>query len=387
MQTDPTETALTAQADTIGRQRWFREVIWRHVRGLPEDACIDRLNTVIHPNDQMLLHSLRHHGDAQVALSQYYNVALQQYNAARQILRGMFAPGERIEILDFACGYGRLLRFLSLMTPPSDIHASDIPPDAVAFVTRQFGVHGVPSHIEPERFDPGRRFDFIWVASLFSHLPEHLFHRWLAHLLSLLTPHGVLCFSVHDECLLPPDLSLPPEGIFYSPNSENRDLDPSIYGTTYVGEAFVQGAIARATGDDRPCFRIRKGLAHEQDIYIVASDAGRDLSALKGFRRGPWGWVDERRTGESGELYLRGWAASLDDGVIQTVTISIDGTPHLCPTGRIREDVGRVFADDRLVTAGWEFRLALPSGRDAVVVEVSAQTPADEIALLYTGML
>jgi SAM-dependent methyltransferase len=139
MQTDPTETALTAQADTIGRQRWFREVIWRHLRGLPEDACIDRLNTVIHPNDQMLLHSLRHHGDAQVALSQYYNVALQQYNAARQILRGLFASEERIEILDFACGYGRLLRFLSLMTPPSDIHASDIQPDAVAFVTQQFG--------------------------------------------------------------------------------------------------------------------------------------------------------------------------------------------------------------------------------------------------------
>jgi SAM-dependent methyltransferase len=387
MQTDATEIALTAQADAIGRQSWFREVIWRHVRGLPTDVGIDRLNTVIHPDDQMLLHSLRHHGDAQVALSQYYNVALQQYNAARQILHGMFAPGERIGILDFACGYGRLLRFLSLMTPPSEIHASDIQPDAVAFVTQQFGVHGVPSHSEPERFEPGHRFDFIWVASLFSHLPEHLFHRWLAQLLSLLTPRGVLCLSVHDECLLPPNLSLPPEGIFYSPNSENRDLDPSIYGTTYVGEAFVRRAIARATGDDRPCFRIRKGLAHEQDIYTVASDASRDLSALNGFRRGPWGWVDERSASESGELYLRGWAASLDDGVMETVTISVDGVPHLCPTGLIREDVGRVFNDDRLVTAGWEFRLALPRGRDAVVVEVSARTPADEIALLYTGLL
>jgi SAM-dependent methyltransferase len=387
MQTDATEIALTAQADAIGRQSWFREVIWRHVRGLPADVGIDRLNTVIHPDDQMLLHSLRHHGDAQVALSQYYNVALQQYNAARQILHGMFAPGERIGILDFACGYGRLLRFLSLMTPPSEIHASDIQPDAVAFVTQQFGVHGVPSHSEPERFEPGHRFDFIWVASLFSHLPEHLFHRWLAQLLSLLTPRGVLCLSVHDECLLPPNLSLPPEGIFYSPNSENRDLDPSIYGTTYVGEAFVRRAIARATGDDRPCFRIRKGLAHEQDIYTVASDASRDLSALNGFRRGPWGWVDERSASESGELYLRGWAASLDDGVMETVTISVDGVPHLCPTGLIREDVGRVFNDDRLVTAGWEFRLALPRGRDAVVVEVSARTPADEIALLYTGLL
>src|SRR5690606_36941997 len=43
----------------------------------------------IHPDDQMLLHSLYHHRDANASVSQYYNVALQQYNAAQQILRAV----------------------------------------------------------------------------------------------------------------------------------------------------------------------------------------------------------------------------------------------------------------------------------------------------------
>ena len=54
-----------------------------------------------------------------------------------------------------------------------------------ATATETFGVTVVPSAFEPGEFRPGRTFDFIWVASLFSHLPEELFRRWVAKLVSL----------------------------------------------------------------------------------------------------------------------------------------------------------------------------------------------------------
>ena len=364
----------------------FRSAVWRHFSRQDDLAGIAALKTLIHANDQMLLHSLNHHHDVNLALSQYYNVALQQHDAARQILRGLF--GKRTQdatVLDFACGYGRLLRFLTLEMPPSRIWASDIQEDATDFVCHEFGVSGLKSSQDPTQFEPGRKFDFIWVASLFSHLPDRLFRAWLEKLWGLLEPDGVLCISVHDECLLPAGAAMPESGIHFVSSSENVDLDPSAYGTTYVTEDFVKHAISADLGPAVPYFRIRRGLANEQDVYVIPKNPDRDLAPLKGFRWGPWGWVDGLRFQATGELELRGWAASLDEGAIDHVEIMIDGIRHRCPTGQDRPDVARVLGDDRFASSGWTFKLALPEVCDAVFLEVSAPTRAGERALIYVG--
>jgi SAM-dependent methyltransferase len=383
---------LLAEAHALCADDYFRDVIWRHCRHLDDKLSLASLDTRIHLDDQMLLHSLHHHRDANASFSQYYNVALQQYHAVQQILRALFGDAidgqiDQVKILDFACGYGRLLRFLSLSLPVNNIWASEIQTDALAFVCDSYKVQGIPSYGNPENFQPGRQFQFIWVASLFSHLPGDLFQVWVKRLSECLTPDGVLCFSVHDECLLPTEHNMPEDGILFFPVSENADLDKSIYGTTYVTEHYVAQAITQTCGADCNFFRIPRGLAHEQDIYVVSAAAGRDLSALQTFRRGPWGWVDERTLSETGELYLRGWAASIDDGPLATIDITVDGKLHKCPTGKYREDVGRVFEDPRLNHAGWEFRHILARGTDPIRIEVTAKTPQQEMALLYTGQM
>lgn len=380
--------ALLTEANALCEDEHFRDVIWRHCRHLNNNLSPQDLDTRIHPDDQMLLHSLHHHRDANASFSQYYNVALQQYHAVQQILHILFETDvENIHVLDFACGYGRLLRFLSLSLPVKNIWASEIQTDALAFVCDSYKVQGIPSYGNPQDFQPERKFQFIWVASLFSHLPGDLFQAWVKRLAECLTPDGVLCFSVHDECLLPKEHSMPTEGILFWPFSENDDLDKAIYGTTYVTEAYVAQAIAQTCGVDRGYFRIARGLAHEQDIYVVAAAADQDLSVLASFRRGPWGWVDERKLSDSGELYLRGWAASIDDGPLASVAITVDGILHHCSTGLLREDVGRVFEDARLNYAGWEFRYTPPRGLGQLQIEVTAATPQNEKALLYTGQM
>ena len=296
----------------------------------------------------------------------------------------MARSGTDLDVLDFACGYGRLLRFLGLVVPPERIWASDLQTDAVDFVRDAFGVHALASHADPVQFAPRRRFDFIWVASLFSHLPEPLFDAWLARLIALLTPRGVLCFSVRDGSLLPAPTLMPASGFVYAPHSENDELAGDIYGTAYADETFVRHALQRATGDDRPCVRLRKALANEQDLYVVAADPSRDLDALQTFRRGPWGWVDIRRI-SNGQIDLQGWAASLDDGLGRARRDRARWRRAPCRTTIPRPDVVAAFGDRRLACAGWEFRRELGAGARSARISVSAVTARGERALLYVG--
>lgn len=382
------EVQLLEEAGAMCREPRFRNMILRHCPFLDDSAATDRFNARIHPGDQMLIHSLRQHRHAGAALSQYFNIALQQYSAAQQVIRSCFgASDQTVTVLDFACGYGRLLRFLSLIIPRSRLWASELQADALDFVAQEFAVQVQASHADPARFEPGHRFDFIWVASLFSHLPEKLFNAWLERLMSLLTARGVLCFSVRDNALLPGARALPDSGILYDAFSENAALGSDIYGTTYASERFVREALHRAVAGARPCVRLPKALAHEQDLYVVAKNPERNLSGLGGFRRGPWGWVDRRSLTSAGQLDLQGWAASLDDGEVEYVEIAIDDVRHRCATGVLREDVRDAFGDSRMTHAGWRFLCEMGRGTREASVEVSARTAKGESSLLFGGTI
>jgi SAM-dependent methyltransferase len=370
------------------RDAAFRETLARHCGYAVGHVDPARLSTRIHPNDQMLQHSLRHFGDANQSLSQYFNVALQQHRAAGQLLRLFFgADRADLDLLDFACGYGRFLRLLVLGTPPARIWASEIQHDAVDYVVSEFGVHGIYSDVDPLRFQPDRAFDFIWVASLFSHLPEQLFYDWLARLLTVLKPGGVLCFSVHDERLIPRDTVMPGDGIYFITDSENDDLDKRAYGTAFVSEDFVRRAIDQACGAGHPYVRLKRGLANEQDLYVVPKHAGSSLDRVRDFRIGPWGCVDLVRVNDGASVYVCGWAASLDDGIVDAVEVTVDGSSHTCRTGVSREDVRQVLGDARYANCGWETTIPLAGGAESAFIEVTALSAAGERALLYAGRI
>jgi SAM-dependent methyltransferase len=383
---DEQQDPLFAEAVARCRDARLRDVVWRHVRERRQDSSPADLDMRVHPSDQMLRHSLRNFNDPNYALSQYFAVALQQHAASQQLLR--LALGDAFagaSILDFACGFGRSLRFMPLCVPRSRVWASDIQRDAVDFVSEAFGVNGAYSSFEPHRFEPGTTFDFIWVASLFSHLPAPLFHGWLARLVGLLSTRGVLCFSVHDARLLPPGYELPAGGLLYQPLSEIEELDARSYGTTFVSEAFVRQAIMSASSRQLQTLRFPRALANEQDVYVVGPSLVGSLRAPNAFRQGPWGWVDQCRVTTREQLVVSGWAASPDDGMVEEVRVFVDGTLHRCASSVVRNDVRAMLGDDRLVSAGFE--LVVPLADPDAFLEVSAWSKAGEAALLYAGPL
>lgn len=380
------DAELRRAADRQLAHRRLAGVLHQHCPYLPDAVRPEQLATGIPAGCQMLEFSLRHHQDAALSVSQYFAVALQQYQTVRQIIKRVFGDRTDLQVLDFACGYGRLLRFLRHSLEPALIWAAEIQPEAVDHVVEQYGVHGLYSTAVPEDFRPDQRFDVIWVASLFSHLPDGLFQRWLARLAGLLKPGGILCFSVHDEALLPEPAALPESGLLYYDRSENESLDGQIYGTSFVSEDFVRAAAASAFGPGLRCRRFRKLLAHEQDVYICTGAAGPDLTGLEDFRRGPRGWLDVHRQ-DNDTLLLEGWAASIDDAELESLEIEFAGQSLCIAADQPSPDVARVLGDPRLECCGFSCRLPWPASEAAPYLVISALSRAGERALVFAGQL
>ncbi len=361
-------------------------VLQRHCPYLPSNLSANSLSTEVPPGCQMLEFSLRHHRDAALSVSQYFSVALQQYQTVRQIINRVFGRRDDLDVLDFACGYGRLLRFLVHSIAAERIWAAEIQAEAVDYVVDRFGVHGLQSTAVPEDFRVDKRFDVIWVASLFSHLPDGLFQRWLIRLASFLKPSGILCFSVHDQALLASDQAMPDTGLFYVAGSENETLEAEIYGTTFVTEEYVLAAARQGFANGIGIKRFPRLLAHEQDIYICSSAAGPDLSSLAGFRRGARGWLDEHRQ-QGSSLFLRGWSASIDDGDLDYLEVEFADQQFRIEPDEPTPNVADVLDDPRLTHCGFSCSLPWPEDQARPYLIVSAVSNLGERALVFAGQL
>ncbi|QKK01824.1 MAG: class I SAM-dependent methyltransferase [Pseudomonadota bacterium] len=379
---------LTDQARRALADPRLAAALLDHCRWMPGDLAPAALDTAVHPDCQMLGHSLKAHQDAALAVSQYFAVALQQYHTVRQLAERLFATPRRIEFLDFACGYGRLLRFLVHSLSPAQISAAEIQPEAVRWVRERYGVTALQSSAEPEAFDCPRRFDMIWAASLFSHLPHGLFQRWLAQLIRLLEPSGALCFSVHGEALLPGNQSMPDNGIRYLDTSENPELGAEIYGTTFVTEAYVSRAIRAAAGAGCGITRLPKLLAHEQDVYVVTMTGAKKDAGLATFERGTRGWLDQLQIDrEHNIVNLRGWAGSLDATPFGYVETCLGNRCRRHAADQPRPDVARVLDCPGLTDSGFSISLPLPDSGSDHYLTISAVNAASERSLIYAGDL
>ena len=320
----------------------------------PEDF---KLN--ICEDDEMYLFSLNNVKDdleaRDRALVRYYAIGRSVLDTVKQVVEWHFGSFENVpSFLDFACGYGRFTRFLIQEMPPEKIWVSDIYANAVKFQTEYLGVNGIVSTGKPENYLIERKFDCILANSFFSHMPERTFTNWLQNLYDLLTPNGILMFSVHDECLLEPHIEMSAKGILFSPQSESQSLDKEEYGTTYVTEKFVTELVEKVSGGKAFVHRIKKGICRFQDLYVVTNQLVRDFSELK-FTHQPGGYIDVAAFTNKGSLYLEGWAADVNlDGRIEEVQVLVNGeVVQRCEPFYDRPDVAAYFQKDAILQSGW----------------------------------
>ena len=152
--------------------------------------------------------------------------------------------------LEFASGFGRFTRHLVKRLPAGALTVSDIVPEAMDFLPAQFPLQAVASTHRPEDLVLPRRYQVIFVLSLFSHLPPATWSRWLATLWAATAPNGLLVFSTHGKsCADRAQVRLDTGGFAFFGGSESTALDQADYGVSYTSEDFVRGAVrANAPG-------------------------------------------------------------------------------------------------------------------------------------------
>lgn len=313
--------------------------------------------------------------DRDRALFAYFRSGASIADSMLQVLRWRFGGdlGRMGNLLDFASGYGRVTRFLVREVPPEQVWVSDVYAGGVEFQSRRFGVHGIVSAVRPEDFECGERFGAILVTSLFTHLPEERFVDWLRVLCGLLAPGGVLVFSAHGPEVLPAGMAMPASGFLFQELSESGSLAKSDYGSTWVTEDFVRGALARAAGEGRASLhRLPRGLCNYQDLYVATLEPGVDFSGL-GFRGEPELSLEHCSLGMDGVLNFKGWAAERT-GVVREVRVLLDRALLItAPVKGPRDDVAARLGD-RFRMSGWGCAAPLPAGasrsRSALVLSV-----------------
>ena len=105
--------------------------------------------------------------------------------------------GKISNVLDLPCGHGRVLRHLVKLFPQASFDAADLDHEGVDFCAGRFGARPIYSQEDLTCVDFGKKYDLIWVGSLFTHVSRERMQAWLAHLSNFLADGGIMVATFH----------------------------------------------------------------------------------------------------------------------------------------------------------------------------------------------
>ena len=385
----PLDSKLAFEGGGSRALEWLLE---EQLEGLPRHNR-GALDTAIHAHDEMLEYAYLHDGgDFEAGLLSYFRTAFEIVEAQRQLAEWWFGGWGGVgSLLDFGCGFGRAMRFLSLELDPNKIFVSDLYEEALDFQARRYGVQPLPSTSDPEALDLGRKFDFIWVGSLFTHLPERSFSRWLATLRSHLEDGGLLAFSTHHARRLPQGLVLPESGLFFLASSESHSHDLEEYGSAWVNESFVSRAVSK-TGDPLHFF-VPRALDSYQDLVVVPGGAPRQASLGQAFDAGPRVTIEHFNSEKPGRIEIEGWATYAGQQPrhrVEEIVVSIDReTVGRCSDFGERRDLVEALESEDALESAWSCvcRAPIPVNKGAATLIVKAISSSGRSKIVWCSSI
>lgn len=103
-------------------------------------------------------------------------------------------------ILEWGCGVGRIITHIRNEFPNSKILGSDVDVKMIDWCKKNIKkvIFTTNNNLPPFNF-PDNFFDFVYAASVFTHLTEIYQKEWLQEILRILKPEGLFLFTVHGD--------------------------------------------------------------------------------------------------------------------------------------------------------------------------------------------
>lgn len=159
---------------------------WCHCYGILEDADLASFAPPLPPED------LRYLAGGSAAPDEYLLEGSKLFLAIDKLVDLKNSKA----ILDFGCGSGRLLRFLSRYARHADMVGVDIEPRHMQWAASnlEFATFTIARKLPPLLMTD-QRFDTAVALSVFSHLPEDSHMCWMKELARIVAPGGLVIVS------------------------------------------------------------------------------------------------------------------------------------------------------------------------------------------------
>lgn len=214
----------------------------------------------------------------------YLKVGLSAMKCIHQAMRSSELNNPS-SILDFPCGYGRVMRFLKATFPHAQIEGADLDKKANRFCSRIFKAKTKASRPDFDELELNSSYDLIWCGSLITHLDKGRITSLLRFFFRHLNPGGTCVFTSHGirvenllargeiNYSLTPDLvekvlqGYQESGAGFSEYNESREG----YGISLTSDAVIRKLAAEA--GDWSCVSFEPaGWDNHQDVYAFRRD-------------------------------------------------------------------------------------------------------------------
>ena len=180
-------------AQITGEDRFFE---WAHSIGVATD---DKLRSIAPAIPHFAIRRLSGQG---ITEANFLYSGLTDAKALIEYYRRLANANGPATVLDFGCGCGRVLRFLSQL-PDISAFGSDVNPDHVAWCRLALPQTTVKANgpLPPLDYE-SESFDFVYAYSVFTHLSERAMFAWLDELGRVIKPGGIVLLTTHGEKII-----------------------------------------------------------------------------------------------------------------------------------------------------------------------------------------